>query len=79
MCKKFKIFYIIDLLFLVLSLIGMIILNNKVEYGLSALTSVGQFVVLLIVFVVSIILNLVISLICLISKLKNRNEKQVEK
>ena len=79
MSKKLKIFYIIDLLFIVLSLIGMIILNNKVEYGLSALTGVGQFVICLIAFIVSIVLNVVISLIFFISRLKNGKGKQIEK
>lgn len=79
MCKRLKIFYVFDLMFIVLSFIGMIILNNKEEYGLSALTNVGKFTALLTVFVVSIVLNLVITFICLIFNLKNKKEKHIEK
>lgn len=72
MNKKIKMFYIVDLIVMIISVVGMIIVNNKANFGLAALTSVGYFVILLFVFVVSIILLIVISLTYIILKKKQK-------
>ena len=72
MNKKIKMFYIVDLIVMIRSVVGMIIVNNKANFGLVALTSVGYFVILLFVFVVSIILLIVISLTYIILKKKQK-------
>ena len=40
-----KIFYIVDLIFMIISIIGIIIVDNKASYGLEALTNVGYIVI----------------------------------
>lgn len=70
--KKMKTFYIVDLIVMFISFVGMIVVNNKANFGLAALTSVGYFVILLSVFSVSIILLIIVSLIYVILKKKQR-------
>ena len=72
MNKKMKMFYIVDLIVMFISFVGMIVVNNKANFGLAALTSVGYFVVLLSIFAVSIISLIIISLIYVILKKKQR-------
>ena len=70
MSKKIKILYIIDFIIFVTSGIGLIIVSNSKNYGLAALTSLGNFVVLGLIFLASILLFVIISIICIIKKLK---------
>lgn len=70
MNKKIKIFYIIDVLIMIISIIGMVILENKANYGLAALTSVGYSVVLFLIFILSIVLIIIVSFIYFLIKLK---------
>jgi ABC-type multidrug transport system fused ATPase/permease subunit len=70
--KKMKTFYIVDLIVMFISFVGMIVVNNKANFGLAALTSVGYFVILLSVFSVSIILLIILPLIYVILKKKQR-------
>lgn len=70
MNNKVKLFYIVDLLIIFLTTIGMIIIENKAFYGLAALTSVGYFTILLIIFIISIVLLVVVSLIYFIRSRK---------
>lgn len=63
MNKKMKTFYIVDLIVMFISFVGMIVVNNKTNFGLAALTSVGYFVILLFVFLISVILLIIVSLI----------------
>ncbi len=72
MNKKMKTFYIVDLIVMFISFVGMIVVNNKTNFGLAALTSVGYFVILLSVFLVSVILLIIVSLIYVILKKKQR-------
>lgn len=72
MNKKMKMFYIVDLIVMFVSFVGMIVVNNKANFGLAALTSVGYFVILLSIFAVSIISLIIISLIYVILKKKQR-------
>ena len=72
MSKKMKKFYIVDLIVMFISFVGMIVVNNKANFGLAALTSVGYFVILLSVFSVSIILLIILPLIYVILKKKQR-------
>lgn len=70
MNMKIKILYIIDFIIFVASGIGLIIENNSENYGLSALTSLGHFVVLGLIFIASILIFIIISIICIIKKMK---------
>ena len=63
MNKKMKMFYIVDLIVMFISFVGMIVVNHKTKFGLAALTGVGYFVILLSVFLVSVILLIIVSLI----------------
>ena len=72
MNRKIKIFYVIDLIFMLISIIGIIILDNKATYGLSALTNVGYVVVLIFIFVVSLILLITVSIMYVILKKKRK-------
>lgn len=76
MNKKMKTFYIVDLIVMFISFVGMIVVNKRANFGLAALTSVGYFVILLSIFSVSIILLIIISLIYIILK---KNERQISK
>lgn len=75
MNKKIKVFYIVDLIVMFISIVGMIIVNSKANFGLAALTNVGYFVILLFIFVVSIILLIIISLMYVILKKRRRTER----
>ena len=68
MNKKLKIFYIIDILILIVSFIAVIIIDNSNTYGLAALTSVGHLVVCGIIFLISLILLIVVFLVHMIIK-----------
>ena len=70
MNKKIKVLYIIDFIIFISTGIGLIIINSTKNYGLSALTSVGHFVVLGLIFIASIVLFVIISIIFIIKKLK---------
>lgn len=74
MNKKMKIFYIVDLIFMIISIVGIIIVNNKIAYGLEALSNVGYVVILLCIFIVSLILLIIVSLIYAILKKKQKNK-----
>lgn len=74
MNKKIKVFYIIDLVIMMASIIGMIVVDNGKTYGLSALTSVGYFVVLALIFIISLVLLIIVSIVYFIIKLKRRKE-----
>ncbi len=63
MKNKLKIFYIVDLLIIIISVVLMIIENNKNTYGLNALASTGIFVIFLGIFVVAVSLFIIISII----------------
>lgn len=74
MNKKMKIFYIVDLIFMIISIVGIIIVDNKIAYGLEALSNVGDVVILLCIFIVSLILLIIVSLIYAILKKKQKNK-----
>lgn len=69
-----KIFYIIDLIVMFISIIGIIVIDNTKSYGLAALADVGYLVLLLIIFIISITLLVIVSLIYFILR-KNKNKK----
>lgn len=77
MNKKIKIFYIVDFIFMIISIIGIIIVNNKTAYGLESLTNVGYVVVLLFIFIVSLILLIIVSFIYVILK-RNQKKKKLQ-
>lgn len=77
MSKKIKIFYVVDLIIMIMSIIGMLIINNKNAYGLEALTNVGYIVILLFIFITSLMLLVIVSFIYVILR-KGRN-KEVNK
>lgn len=74
MNKKMKIFYIVDLIFMIISIVGIITVDNKTAYGLEALSNVGYVVILLFIFIVSLILLIIVSLIYVILKKKQKNK-----
>ncbi len=74
MNKKMKMFYIVDLIVMFISFVGMIVVNNKTNFGLAALTSVGHFVILLSVFLVSVILLIIVSLIYYVKEKAKTNK-----
>lgn len=74
MNKKIKIFYISDLISVIISIIGMLILNSQKSYGLAALTSAGYFTICLLLFIVSVVLLISVSLIYLIITLFLKNK-----
>lgn len=73
MNKKIKIFYIVDLILMSISIIGIIIINNKTSYGMDALANVGYIVILLFIFIVSLIAIIIMSIIYIIF---NKKQKQ---
>lgn len=73
MNKKIKIFYIIDFATMIVSIIGMIVIDNGKTYGLAALASVGHFVIFALIFIASLILLMIVSIIYFIIKLKRKN------
>lgn len=75
MNKKLKIFYIIDIMVMLISMIGIIIIENQKTYGLVALTSVGYFVILSCIFIISLIMLVIVSLIYFIKNKKKVEEK----
>ena len=77
MSKKIKIFYVVDLIIMIMSIIGMLIINNKNAYGLEALTNIGYIVILLFIFITSLMLLVIVSFIYVILR-KGRN-KEVNK
>ncbi len=68
MNKKLRIFYIIDSIFLIASFTATVLINNNDTYGLSALESVGEFVMCMIIFLVSSILLISVLLVNMIIK-----------
>ena len=60
MNKKLRIFYIIDSIFMIVSFTATVLINNNDTYGLSALESVGQFVMWGIISLVSLILLIIV-------------------
>lgn len=68
MSKKLKIFYIIDISILIVSLLLAIIENAIPQTGLAALESVGRFVVFGIIFIISAFLLVMVSLIYIIKR-----------
>lgn len=76
MSKKIKIFYIIDLIIMIMSIIGMLIINNKNAYGLEALTNVGYIVILLFIFITSLILLVMVSFIYIIFKKRQKQKSK---
>lgn len=75
MNKKLKIFYIIDITITIISIVGIIIVENQKTYGLVALTSVGYFVILSCIFVISLIMLMIVSMIYFIKSKKKVEEK----
>ena len=73
MSKKLKAFYLIDILISIICLIGMFANNFSSGYGLDALSSVEYFVVFGILFIVSISLLLIVTMIRLITKTSKKN------
>lgn len=76
MSKKIKIFYVVDLIIMIMSIIGMLIINNKNAYGLEALTNVGYIVVLLFIFITSLILLVTVSFIYFIFKKRHKQKSK---
>lgn len=76
MSKKIKIFYVVDLIIMIMSIIGMLIINNKNAYGLEALTNVGHIVVLLFIFITSLILLVTVSFIYVIFKKRHKQKSK---
>ena len=68
MNMKIKIFYIIDFIIFITSGLGLIIINNSKNYGLEALEDVGHFVVLGMLFIASILLFIIVSIVFIIKK-----------
>lgn len=64
--KVIKLFYIIDFIIIVISAIGLIVINNSEYYGLAALTNVGYFVIVGLIFIASILLFVIVSIIFII-------------
>lgn len=75
MNKKLKIFYIIDITVMLISMVGIVIVENQKTYGLAALTSVGYFVILSCIFIMSLIMLVIVSLIYFIKNKKKVEEK----
>lgn len=75
MNKKLKIFYIIDITIMIISMVGIVIVENQKTYGLAALTSVGHFVILSCIFIISLITLVIVSLIYFIKNKKKVEEK----
>lgn len=73
MNKKIKLFYLVDILIIIIFLIGMFINNFDSGYGLAALSSVGYFVVFGILFIVSISLLFIVTMIRLITKISKKS------
>lgn len=69
MNKKIKLFYLVDILIIIICLIGMFINNFDSGYGLQSLSSLGNFVIFGILFIVSISLFLVVTMIKVIMKI----------
>lgn len=73
MNKKIKLFYLVDILIIIICLIGMFVNNFSGGYGLAALSSVGYFVVFWILFIVSISLLFIVTMIRLITKISKKS------
>lgn len=67
-----KIIYIISFIIILLSGIGLIVIENEKALGLEALENVGNFIVLGIIFIISILFFISVSIIFYIRK---RNKK----
>lgn len=76
MSKKVKVFYIIDIVVMCISVIGMILLESKHSYGLAALSCVGYFTILLLTFIISVGLVVVVSLVYFMIYLKRKQNKE---
>lgn len=74
MNKKLKIFYIIDSSIMIISLLIVIVLNFTPQTGLAALEGVGQFVLFGIIFIISAILFITVSLIHIIKRRIKKNK-----
>lgn len=75
MNKKLKIFYIIDITIMIISMVGIVIVENQKTYGLAALTNVGYFVILSCIFMISFIMLVIVSLVYFIKNKKKVEEK----
>lgn len=75
MNKKLKIFYIIDITIMIISMVGIVIVENQKTYGLAALTNVGYFIILSCIFMISFITLVIVSLIYFIKSKKKVEEK----
>ncbi len=74
MNEKLKIFYLIDITVLIISFIGAIFVNNyDYGYGLSALEGVGDFVIVGLIFLISLFLLIIVSIIYIITRCIKRN------
>ena len=67
-----KIIYIISFIIILLSGIGLIVIENEKALGLEALENVGNFIVLGIIFIISILFFISVSIVFYIRK---RNKK----
>ncbi len=67
-----KIIYIISFIIILLSGIGLIVIENEKSLGLEALENVGNFIVLGIIFIISILFFISVSIVFYIRK---RNKK----
>lgn len=68
-----KIIYIISFIIILLSGIGLIVIENEKALGLEALENVGNFIVLGIIFIISILFFISVSIVFYIRK---RNKKR---
>ena len=74
---KLKLFYVIDLFIMILSLTFLLLLNNSKEYGLSALTNSGYFALCLLIFLLSIIICFIVIIVNICLKIKvSKNKKK---
>ena len=67
MNEKLKIFYCIDITILIISFIGAIFINNyDYGYGLSALSGIGDFIIAGLIFLTSLFLLIIVTIIYII-------------
>ena len=74
---KLKLFYVIDIFIMILSLIILLLLNNSKAYGLSALTNAGYFALVLLILLLSIIVYFIVTVVNICLKIKvSKNKKK---
>ena len=74
---KLKLFYVIDIFIMILSLIILLLLNNSKAYGLSALTNSGYFALVLLILLLSIIVCFIVTVVNICLKIKvSKNKKK---